>query len=228
MESFRAGRRKILGKKVKKLRARGLIPAVLYGRERSSIPIELEKNQFLETFRRVGESSVATLHLDSEEFPVLISSIDRDAQTLEPIHVNFHLVEMNKKIAAAVPIEVVGEAPAVKSGEGMLLTILPEIEVECLPKDLPSELKIDVSGLESLNDAIAIKDLPLDFSKVSVPGHNMEDLVLKIESAEMKEVEEEVKEGLIEEIEITEEKSVEDMETSEQEAVETEEESLPE
>lgn len=210
MESFRARKREILGKKVKKLRQRGFIPAVLYGKGKPSIPLELEKEEFLETYHEVGESSIAQLSLDSESVPVLVSDIQRDPKTLELIHVDFYLVEMGEEIAATVPLKVVGESPAVKLGEGMLLTILSELEVECLPKDLPAEVEVDVSGLDSLDKGIKIGDLPLDFSKIKVPGHAMEDLVVKIESAEMEEVEEGVPEIPVEEIEITEERGEEE------------------
>lgn len=222
MESFRARKREILGKKVKKLRQRGLIPAVLFGKGEPSIPLELEKDEFLKTYREVGESSVAQLSLDSKNFPVLVSGIERDPKTLEPIHVDFYLVEMGEEITATVPLKIVGEAPAVRSGEGMLLTTLSELEVACLPKDLPAEIEVDVSGLGSLDEGIQIKDLPLDFSKIKIPGHEIGDLVVKIESAEMEEVEEGVPEIPVEEIEITEEKGEEEREGEEGETAKEE------
>jgi len=210
MESFRARTREILGKKVKKLRSRGIIPAVLYGKGKPSIPLELEKEEFFKIYRKAGESSIAQLCLDSQKFPVLVSDIQLDPKTLQPIHIDFHLVEMGEEITATVPLKIVGESSAVKSGEGMLLTILSELEVECLPRNLPAEIEVDVSGLDSLDEGIRVDDLPLNFSKVKVLGHEMEDLVVKIESAEMEEVEEEVSEIPVEEIEITEEKGEEE------------------
>jgi large subunit ribosomal protein L25 len=76
------------------------------------------------------------------------------------LHVDFHAVSATEKITAEVPIETVGEPVGVKTGGGLLEHILRDLEVECLPGDLPERIQVDVSGLD-LNQSIHVKDLQL-------------------------------------------------------------------
>lgn len=206
MEIFRARKRETLGKQVKDLRQRGVIPAVLYGRGQASIPLELDRKEFLKTYQTVGESSIAKLLVGEIPFPVLISGLERDPRSLQPIHIDFRQIAMDEEITTTTRLKIVGEAPAAKSGAGMLLTLVSELEVECLPEDLPAAIEVDVSRLETLDAGILIKDLPIDFSKIKVLGHQPDDLVVKIGAAEMEEVEEVAPEAAVEAVEITAEK----------------------
>jgi len=203
-----AEKREVLGKKVKRLRQQGKLPAVVFGKEVGSIPITLDKREFLKVYTEAGESTLVDLHLPGADKPikVLISETEVDPVSDEILHASLHAVTLTEKATATIPIEIVGESPIVKSGEGMLLTLLDEVEVEALPQDLPSEIKVDISNLTEIDQGIAVKDLPIDKSKVEIK-HDPEDLVVKIEHAEMKE-EEEVKEEVpIEEaVEVTKEK----------------------
>ena len=219
MASFRARRRKILGKKVKALRKAGCIPAVLSFKGQASIPLTLEGKEFFGVYSEMGEASLATLEFDSQKVEVIVSEIERDPISGAVLHIGFQKVRRGEKITASVPVKVVGESPVVKRGEGMLLVVLSELEVECLPRDLFSELEVDISGLSKVDDAVTVGGLSLDWAKVEVLGHAPGDVVVKIAEAEMEEVEEGVEEVPVEEIEATEEKSVE----KEEEAGEAEE-----
>jgi len=118
-------------------------------------------------------------------------------------------VDLTKKATATIPIELVGESLIVKSGEGMLLTLLNEVEVEALPQDLPPEIKLDISVLTELDQSLAVKDLPIDQSRVEIQ-QNAEELVVKVEHAEMAEEEEEEEEATVEGVEVTTEKKEEE------------------
>ena len=215
-----AEKREVLGKKVKSLRQQGKLPAVVFGKETGSIPITLNKKEFLKIYKEAGESTLIDLNLPETKKPikVLISEVDIDPVSDEVIHANLHAVTLTEKATATIPIEVVGESPIVKSGGGMLLTLLDEIEVEALPQDLPSEIKVDISNLTEIDQGIAIKDLPVDRSKVEIK-HDPEDLVVKIEHAEMEEEEEAPTEEIpVEEaVEVTTERKEEERESSEEE-----------
>jgi len=210
---LKAKKREILGKKVETLRQKGLLPAVVFGKETGSIPITLDQKEFLKVYEEAGESALIDVLIDKEKpVKVLVTETDIDPVSDEILHANFHAVSLTEKATATIPIEVIGESPIVKSGEGMLLTLLDEVEVEALPQDLPPEIKVDISGLTELDQRIAIKDLSVDRSKVEIQ-QEPEDLVIKVEHAEMAEEEEEEEEVTVEGVEVTTEKEEEGEET---------------
>ncbi len=218
---LKAEKREILGKKVKNLRQQGLLPAVVFGKEAGSIPITLDQKEFEKVYEEAGESTLIDVEI-SDDGPrrpsgqlhkVLISEVDLDPVSDEIIHANLHAVSLTEKATATIPIEIVGESPIVKSGEGMLLTLLNEVVVEALPQDLPSEIIVDISGLTAIDQGIAVKDLPVDRTKVEIE-QEPEDLIVKIDHAEMAEEEPE-EEVSVEQVEVTTEKPEEDTETKE-------------
>ena len=210
---LKAEKRKILGKKVEKLRQQGLLPAVVFGKEAGSIPITLDHKEFLKVYEEAGESALVDVHLPKADKPikVLITEVDIHPVSDEILHANLHAVRLTEKATATIPIEITGESPIVKSGEGMLLTLLDEVEVEALPQDLPPEIKLDISGLTEIDQSLAVKDLPIDHTKVEIK-QDAEDLVVKVEHAEMAEEEEAEEEVSIEEaVEVTTEKKEEEI-----------------
>jgi large subunit ribosomal protein L25 len=191
--------RKILGRKVKKLRREGVLPANLYGKKIKSQALELPVAEFLKVFKQAGETSLIDLKIDSQTRPVLIDNLQIHPVTDEPLHVDFRQVSLTEKTTADVPVEVRGDAPAVEQKKGILIQPLAEIEVEALPADLPDHLVIDVSKLEEVDQAITVGDLVYDKKKVKVLADPNE-IVVKINPLEEEEVappppEEEVAEG---------------------------------
>lgn len=168
MLSLKATIRTQLGKKSKKLRRDGYIPAILYGRKIESLPISLGYKEFERVYKEAGGSTLISLEIDqnsdtkkdaSEENIVLI----RDA-IIHPLartfmHVDFYQVPMNEEITVSVPLTFENEAPAVKSEGAVLVRNVYEIEVSALPKNLPPEILVDLSSLKNIDDAILVKDL---------------------------------------------------------------------
>ena len=208
-----AEKREILGKKVESLRRQGLLPAVIFGKETGSIPITLNQKEFLKVYEEAGESALIDVQIDNGLHKVLVTETDIHPVSDEILHVNLHAVSLTEKATATIPIEIVGESSIVKSGEGMLLTLLNEVEVEALPQDLPPEIKLDISVLTEVDQSLAVKDLPIDQSKVEIK-QNAEELVVKVEHAEMAEEEPE-EEASVEQVEVTTEKK-EDLEGQEE------------
>ena len=205
-----AEKREILGKKVESLRRQGLLPAVVFGKETGSIPITLNQKEFLKVYEEAGESALIDIVLeDQKPIKVLVTETDIHPVSDEILHVNLHAVSLTKKATATIPIELVGESSIVKSGEGMLLTLLDAVEVEALPQDLPPEIKLDISGLTEIAQSLAVKDLPVDRAKVEIK-QDAEELVVKIEHAEMAEEEVEEEEATVEGVEVTTEKKGEE------------------
>ena len=161
MISLSAKIRKNSGKKVKALRKKGVLPAVLYGPKISSTPLEIDLKEFEKVYKEAGESSLVSLKADSKEFLVLIYDVARDPLTLAPTHVDFYQPDLEKEVEAKVPIIFEGEAPAIKDLGGTLVRNIAEVEVKALPQKLPKEIRVDVTDLKTFEDRILVKNLSL-------------------------------------------------------------------
>ncbi len=173
----------------KTIRKSGKLPGILYGRREDSIPVSIDLKKFEKVWNEVGGASIITLTGLDRDRDVLIYSVQEHPLTGQSIHVDFYAIEKGKKLTATVPLEFLGIAPAVKEKGGNLLKILHEIEVESLPKDLPSSIEVDVSSLDNFEKQIQIKDLNMPTGVE--PMAEMEDVVVLVSESE-EESEEEV------------------------------------
>lgn len=204
--------RQSFGRANKHIRNQGLIPAILYGRKIKNIPLIVKESDFEKVYQEAGESTLIKLNVSDgdkkikkEERVALIHDIAKDPVSDRIIHIDFYQVRMDETISTEVPLVFVGESEAVKRDGGVLVKNIQEIEVEALPVDLPHEIEVDISILESFNDAIRIKDLKIP-DKVKVVA-NADDMVASVlpprteeELAELEEkVTEEVGEVKVEE-----------------------------
>jgi large subunit ribosomal protein L25 len=149
------------GKKVSQLRRQGILPAVVYGPGVGSVPIELDARQAARVLTGLGGASLIDLQVGQETHKVLVREVQRDAIRLDLLHVDFLQVAMDRPIRAAVPVELVGTSPAVRTLGGVLVTGLSEIEVEALPSDLPERVAVDLEQLAQIDDAVSVGDLYL-------------------------------------------------------------------
>lgn len=162
MENFKlkAKIRELTGKKVKSLRLQGFLPAVLYGQGSAATNLTLELKEFLKVFSKAGVSSLVDLIIDDKKSSkILIHEPQIDPLKDMPIHVDLYKIRMDEKLTTEIPLKLVGESPAVKELEGNLIKNKEEIEVECLPADLVSQIEVDISVLKTFEDIIRIKDL---------------------------------------------------------------------
>lgn len=150
--------------KVKSLRTQGIIPGVVYGEGKKSQPIAVDRKTFLRILRsQKGENviinlSIATDDKKSKEIPVLIKEMQHNPVSDEIIHIDFNQISLTKEIRVKVPILAKGEPIGVKQDGGSLSHLLWDLEVECLPTEIPVNIEVDVSNL-MIGDAIHIKDL---------------------------------------------------------------------
>jgi len=149
------------GDDLKKLRASGRVPAVVYGSGRETMAISVAGNEFQKVWKQAGESGTVTIELPSGKETVLIQEMTLDPMKNIPQHVDFRVIDVSKPITVTIPLEFTGVAPAVKNGLGVLVKVVHEIEVTGLPKDIPHNLEVDISGLETLDHQVAISDLKL-------------------------------------------------------------------
>jgi len=150
------------------IRSNGMIPAVVYGARVENTQISVPSMPFIKLLKTAGETSTIVLEIAGEKetdkvskIDVLIHDVQADPIRGFPIHVDFLAVDMNKPIEVTVPLEFIGVAPAEKSGLGVLVKALHEVEIEALPKDIPHTLSVDVSTLLTLEDQIHVKDIIL-------------------------------------------------------------------
>ena len=175
MLSLTAKIREISGKKVKTLRKKEKIPAILYGPGIKNLPLEINSKEFEKIYKEAGESSLIQLKIEDEklpkdkptgqvknkEFSVLIHDIERDPLTLKPIHVDFYQPKLKEEVEAMVLIVFEGESKAVKELGGTLVKNISEVKVKALPLSLPKEIKINIEKLKTFDDEILISDLKL-------------------------------------------------------------------
>lgn len=156
--TLHAGIRTERGKKLRSLRAKGLLPAVIYGPKGDAIALSVSLGEFQKVFKEAGESTVVTLSGLDEDKDVLVQDIAHDPVTGSPLHVDFYAIEKGKKVTVNVPLEFIGEAPVEKIG-GVLTKVLYELEIEAMPKDLPHQIEVDVSSITGFDSQITVADI---------------------------------------------------------------------
>lgn len=190
-------------KSPKTLRNSGVLPAVIYGRSEESTPIAIDAKVFSKLFKTAGESTVITIKGLGEDKQALIHDVAFDAVDGHPVHADFYAIEKGQTVTVSVPFEFEGVAPAVKDLGGILTKVMHELELECVPADLPQHIVVDVSKLVTLGDQIKIKDLALPKSaKISI---DLDEVVAMISVAK-EEVEEVAAPADLSAIEISEER----------------------
>lgn len=162
MFSLQAKIRHLKGSSTATIRKQGLIPAVLYGAGlKENLNLEVGEREFESVFEQAGESSLVELEADGKKFEVLIHQLAHDPLTDKIIHIDFFKPSTKKKITAEVPLEFIGAAPAVRDLGGVLVKELQHLEVKGLAHQLPRQIKVDLSKLQTFEDKIVIGDLLL-------------------------------------------------------------------
>lgn len=184
---LKAQKRTVFGRKVKTLRLQNLIPANVFGKGVESTALEIQKDAFLKTFKETGETGLIELSFNDHKVPVLIHNLQVHSVTQGPLHVDFYQVNLKEKVKAKVPVEVVGEAPAVSGKIGILLTLLDEVEVEALPAEIPEQLEADVKGLSEVGHSLKASQLTLPSGVVLLTDGEAE--VVRIDTLVQKEEE---------------------------------------
>ena len=160
------------------LRKQRKIPAVFYGNKQKSIALQVDYQAFRKAFKDAGGNQVIELNIDGKKQPVLVHDVQYDPLTDNFGHIDFVHVDMNVAVTARIPVVIVGLAPAVKNLGGILTTLRHDLEVKCLPADLPHQIDVDVNGLEQLNSSVHLSDITAP-KGVKFTG-NPEDVIVSI------------------------------------------------
>jgi len=149
----------------RRLRVSGRIPAVVYGARKdgkapAGVPVAADPKEVLRILHsEAGANTLITLKLDGSESQVMVKEYQLDPVTHQLLHADFYQLAMDREIEVTVPVHVKGEAKGVKLQGGMLDFVTREVQVMCLPANIPERIEIDVTEL-GLHDAIRLRDLP--------------------------------------------------------------------
>lgn len=163
-EKLVAKERTIKGKQVRGLRNSGLTPVVLYGNDREPVALQVDSHDFALLYRKAGGNTIVTLDIEKEDDSkerknVLIHEVALDGVKGNILHADLLQINMKEKLTTAVPLKFIGDSVAVIDFQGSLLTALDEIEVECLPSDLPHEIEVDLAPLVDFEAVIHVSDI---------------------------------------------------------------------
>ena len=158
-----AERRTALGRSaVRKIKATGVIPAVIYGAKDKPEPLQVSRREINAVLSHAaGENILVELEIEGETNRLaLVQEVQHSPVGGAILHIDFHAVSMDEVIEADVPLEPTGTANGVKNFGGLLEQSLRSLAIECLPRDLPDVISVDVSAL-NIGDAIHVRELPL-------------------------------------------------------------------
>ncbi len=185
-----ASPRELLGKRARRLYREGKLPAVVYGHNASSTPLTLDRLEFQRVFVKSGRTHLVDLLVDGKTEKVLVREIQTHPRRLGVTHVDFYQVDLQEKIKVEVPVHLTGESAAVKRGDADILHAIHELEVECLPTDIPEGFEVDLTPLENVDDEFRVSELkvPNGVTILAEP----DELVVKIVHKREMKVEEEL------------------------------------
>ena len=154
-------RRDAFGKNAsRRIRMKGKIPAILYGEGIDNVALVLDKTDIFQIMRSdTKENTIFRLALGAEERDAMIKALQIDTTTDELVHADLIQIAMDKLIRVSIPIVPVGEAVGVKSEGGFVDLVTRQVDVECLPKDIPEHIEVDISGLH-INQSLKVENMP--------------------------------------------------------------------
>ena len=156
---FAAQKRTVRGSAaVSRLRRSGRIPAVIYGHN-ETVSLDLDEREFVGGIKGITESTIVKVAFDGTAHDAFVKSTQRNITTGKILHVDFYEIEPGKVLRTKVSVKTFGNPVGVRDG-GILEVPLHDIEIECLPKDLPPRIDVDISGLKA-NQAVHVRDLNL-------------------------------------------------------------------
>lgn len=150
--------REIIGKQVSQLRRAGWIPGVIYGRK-EPVSVQMEQKALRRALRTVGTTHLADVRINGQLRTVLVREIQQHATRGDLVHVDFMEVDMKVRLRASAELVGVGTSTPQAEGLGVTTLMLREVDIECLPDDLVSEIEVDLGAIKTTDDIIFVKDL---------------------------------------------------------------------
>lgn len=145
----------------KNMRKAGNVPGVIYGNTMKNTAIQCNAKELHGVYVKAGENTLVDVDIGGKKVPCLIHAVAFDPVTSAYEHIDLYAVDMTKNVTTHVPVTFEGECPAVKNHGGVLLTVHSQLEVTCLPADIPESFIIDLSVLENLHDSVTVAKLKI-------------------------------------------------------------------
>ncbi len=163
-ERYAVTPRSVLGKRSRRLRQEGVLPGNIYGRGLDSVAVQLPRREAESLLSAHGLNSLLELSVEGEqgERPVIVRQVQRHPLSREILHLDFYQVDLARTIQANVPVTLIGEAPAVHTYQGILITGLDHVLVEALPAEIPSHIELSVDFLDELDAQLTVADLAVE------------------------------------------------------------------
>ncbi len=178
----------------RRLRKEGKIPAIIYGHDTPK-PISVDRKEFHAKFKNSSASTILTIKVGKKEYEVLVKGFQEDYIREVITHIDFYELERGKLLKTKIPVHVEGSAVGVREG-GLLEQRIHELEVECLPKDIPEVIVVDVSDL-GIGESVHVRDLNVseDVKVLNLPDQTIVSVTSVKEVVEPEVGEEEAVEG---------------------------------
>lgn len=156
-----AAKRDVLGKKVRFLRRQGITPVHVFGHGIESLALQCDTANLQRVLTQTGQTRIINLTVDGENTPrtVMVRETQQNLLKGDLLHVDFYQVKMTEVIDVDVPINLIGEAPALKNKENMLMQELNTLSIQCLPANIPDSIEVDVTSLAEPDQAIRVRDI---------------------------------------------------------------------
>jgi large subunit ribosomal protein L25 len=180
---FQARKRVETGSAVaRRLRRQGRLPAVIYGHSGSALSIDLDALEFAGGIKGISESTIVKVNIDGDTKNAFVKQTQRNMVNNSILHVDFYEIDTSQALRAKVSLRITGNPVGVRNG-GIFESPLHDIEVECLPKDLPERIDVDVSALD-VNQSIHVRDLNLGEGVRLISGGDQVIALVKFARAE--------------------------------------------
>ncbi|MEI8187673.1 MAG: 50S ribosomal protein L25 [Candidatus Saccharibacteria bacterium] len=151
-------KRDVLGKSVKHLRRDGILPAVIHDHGKDSHVVMGDYSEIYKAYKNAGKHHPIEITLGKAKYTALIKFVEFNPKTNKLNHIVFNAVDANQTVEAEIPVHIIGDSPAVKTGL-LVIHMLDHVEVESVPSKLPDELTVDASTLVEIGDKLTVADI---------------------------------------------------------------------
>lgn len=199
---IKAEKRTVKGKQVSQLRRAGILPGVIYGHRVEAQAIQMDRHSVSLQMNSITPTTLVTVDVAGNKIKAFVRDRQRDVLHGVLTHLDFLAVSLTEKMRAPVAIELTGEAPVLENPIYLLNHSLNEVELECLPQDMPERIMVDVSVIKTPEDSITVADLNLGDKVTILTDHS--EVVVSVGYIAVEEPAEEVAEAAAGEPEVVE------------------------
>ena len=181
--------RSVRKKKVRSLRREGILPGVIYGKGLESIPIQVKEKDFERVYKKSHGTAIIETTIEGKNIHVLIQQIQRDTLSQDINHIDFLKVDLERDVTVDIPLVFVGESSVEKENLGKIGQETTIISIKCSPKNIPTEIEVDISSLQDKHDVIHASDLKLPEGASLAHGVSEDKVIATVVPAKLVEAE---------------------------------------